>query len=174
MCACAAAFFVLIECLICVSVRYLLNIFATVISKKAKYALIALVHLAEKYDEGPVLISTIAEEEALPQKFLEAILLTLKNAGILNSKKGKGGGYYLRHHPKDVNMAQILRVFDGAIALLPCVSEKFYERCDECKVEEQCSIREAFQKVRDESVLIFQKYSIQSLVDRKSMLRQIL
>lgn len=143
------------------------------ISKKAKYAIIALVHLASKINEGPVLISTISEEENIPQKFLEAILLTLKNSGILISKKGKGGGYYLRNRPEDVNIAEVLRLFDGAIALLPCVSDKFYERCKECTVEEHCSIREAFQRVRDESFRIFSGYTLQSLVSRKAILRNL-
>lgn len=141
------------------------------ISKKAKYALIALVHLASKYKDGPVLISSIAEKENIPQKFLEAILLTLKNAGMLQSKKGKGGGYYLRNKPEDINIAEVLRLFDGAIALLPCVSDKFYERCSECVVEEHCSIREAFQKVRDETNKIFSGHTLKSLTERKAALK---
>ncbi|WP_236980269.1 RrF2 family transcriptional regulator [Membranihabitans maritimus] len=143
------------------------------ISKKSKYALNALIHLARKYGEGPTLISTIAEEESIPQKFLEAILLDLKNAGILGSKKGRGGGYYLRKDPEKVNMAQVLRLFDGAIALMPCVTYRFYERCDECKDEETCSLREAFKKVRDESVNIFKKYTLKSLVDREKILKEL-
>lgn len=142
------------------------------ISKKSKYALNGLVHLARKHGEGPVLISTIAEEERIPQKFLEAILLDLKNAGILGSKKGKGGGYYLRKEPHEVDVAEILRLFDGAIALLPCVTFKFYERCNECQDEETCSIREAFQQVRDESVRIFKDHTLQTLVDREAALIQ--
>src|SRR6478736_5953717 len=100
------------------------------ITKKAKYALNALVYLAKEYNKGPVLISQIAESEHIPQKFLELILLDLKSIGILGSKKGKGGGYYLIKSPDSVNVADILRHFDGPIALLPCVSEKYYERCE--------------------------------------------
>lgn len=133
----------------------------------------ALVHLARKFGEGPVLISTVAEEENIPQKFLEAILLDLRNAGIVSSKKGKGGGYYLRHEPKDVNIAQVLRVFDGAIALLPCVTYRFYERCEECKDEITCSIREAFQQVRDESVRIFKNHTLQTLIEREIELNEL-
>jgi Rrf2 family protein len=141
-----------------------------VISKKSKYALNALVHLARKKGEGPLLISSIAEEENIPQKFLETILLDLRNAGILGSKKGKGGGYYLRKDPAEVNVAQVLRLFDGAIALLPCVTFTFYERCEECKDEETCSIRETFQQVRDESVRIFKEHTLKTLVDRQDIL----
>jgi Rrf2 family protein len=141
-----------------------------VISKKSKYALNALVHLARKFGEGPLLISAIAEEENIPQKFLENILLELKNSGILGSKKGKGGGYYLRKPPEEVSVAQVLRLFDGAIALLPCVTFTFYERCEECKDEETCAIRETFQQVRDESVRIFKNHTLKTLVDREKVL----
>jgi len=140
------------------------------ISKKSKYAINALVHLGRKYGEGPTLISTIAEEENIPQKFLESILLELKNDGVLGSKKGKGGGYYLRKDPEAVNLAQVLRLFDGAIALLPCVTFKFYERCEECKDEETCSIREAFLKVRNETVKIFKNQTLKGLVEKEKKL----
>ena len=140
------------------------------ISKKSKYALKALVHLARKADKGPVLISAIAEAEHIPQKFLETILLDLKNAGMLASKKGKGGGYYLRMDAEKINIAQVLRLFDGAIALLPCVTFRFYERCDECEDEATCSIREAFQQVRNESVRIFENHTLRTLVARESAL----
>jgi Rrf2 family protein len=142
------------------------------ISKKSKYAINALVHLAKKFDKGPVLISTIAEEEKIPQKFLETILLDLKNAGFLSSKKGKGGGYYLRLEPSEVDLASVLRIFDGAIALLPCVTFKYYERCEECKDETTCSIREAFEEVRNASVQIFKDHTLQTLIDREEVLIQ--
>lgn len=140
------------------------------ISKKSKYAINALVHLAREYGNGPILISKIAEQENIPQKFLEAILLELKNDGVLGSKKGKGGGYYLRKDPEEVNLADVLRLFDGAIALLPCVTFKFYERCEECQDEETCSIREAFLKVRNETVKIFKGQTLKGLVEREKKL----
>jgi Rrf2 family protein len=141
------------------------------ISKKSKYALNALLHLAREFGEGPVLISTISKEENIPQKFLEAILLDLKNAGILGSKKGKGGGYFLRKKPEEVNMAHILRIFDGAIGLQPCVTFMFYEKCEECKNEETCSLREAFQEVRDESVRLFKNHNLKNLLKREAFLK---
>jgi Rrf2 family protein len=142
------------------------------ISKKSKYAINALVHLAKKFEQGPVLISAISDEEKIPQKFLETILLDLKNAGILSSKKGKGGGYYLRLQPSEVDLATVLRIFDGAIALLPCVTFKYYERCEECKDETTCSIREAFEEVRNASVQIFKDHTLQTLIDREEVLIQ--
>jgi Rrf2 family protein len=134
------------------------------LSKKSKYAINALVNLAKKFDKGPVLISEISEEEKIPKKFLEAILLDLRNAGILNSKKGKGGGYYLIKKPEEVNLATVIRLFDGAIALLPCVSYRYYERCDECKDEETCGIRHIFKEVRDESVRILKENSLADII----------
>lgn len=126
--------------------------------------MLALVHLAKHQDDGPVLISRIAEEEHIPQKFLEAILLDLKKDGTLASKKGKGGGYYLIKSPDEVNMADVMRLFDGAIALLPCVTYKYYERCEECKDEETCSIRETFMKVRNQTVEILKACTLTQLM----------
>ncbi len=138
--------------------------FATVISKKAKYAIHALVKLARERDKGPILISDISQEGNIPKKFLEAILLDLKRAGILNSKKGKGGGYYLIKKPEDVSMAEVLRLFDGALALLPCVTHKYYERCEECTDEQTCGIRKTIQLVRDETVRILKNATLATIL----------
>lgn len=134
------------------------------LSKKAKYALHALVHLARRKNEGPVLISEIAETEHIPQKFLEAILLELKHEGVLESKKGKGGGYYLVKNPDDVNMADVMRLFDGAIALLPCVTYKYYERCEECRDEETCGIRDVAMQVRNATVEILKSATLSEVM----------
>lgn len=100
------------------------------ISKKAKYAIKALKALAETYGSGPVLISQIASQELIPKKFLEAILLELRNHGILQSQKGKGGGYLLRVEPERITLAHVVRIIDGPIAPTPCVSKNFYVKCD--------------------------------------------
>ncbi|HAQ69336.1 Rrf2 family transcriptional regulator [Salibacteraceae bacterium] len=134
------------------------------LSKKAKYAMLALVHLAKEQNNGPVLISKIAKEESIPQKFLEAILLDLKKDGTLASKKGKGGGYYLIKSPDEVNMADVMRLFDGAIALLPCVTYKYYERCEECKDEETCGIRDTFMEVRNKTVEILKSSTLSQII----------
>jgi Rrf2 family protein len=137
------------------------------LSKKAKYALNALVYLARNYEKGPILISEISEEEHIPKKFLENILLDLRNAGILSSKKGRGGGYYLLRPPEDVNMADVIRMFDGALALLPCVTYKYYERCEECKDEETCGIRRVIKEVRDQTVNILKNNSLADIIRRE-------
>lgn len=144
------------------------------LSKKAKYAIHALIHLAKNKDDGPILISNIAEEENIPQKFLEAILLDLKKDGVLASKKGKGGGYYLIKETDEVNMADIMRLFDGAIALLPCVTYKYYERCEECKDEEVCGIRDVFMDVRNTTVEILKSATLTEIIRKESKLKHLL
>jgi len=141
------------------------------LSKKCKYAIHALVYLAERYQKGPVHIQDIADEQRIPKKFLEAILLELRNAQILHSKKGKGGGYYLYKKPEEVNLIEIIRLMDGAIAMLPCVSLNYYEACEECRDEKICGIRDAFIGVRDETLRILAESTLDKLVKRQKMLR---
>lgn len=136
------------------------------ISKKTKYAINALVYLAQKPSQQPILISEIAEHEHIPQKFLEAILLDLKKDGILASKKGKGGGYFLLKSPNEVNMADVMRLFDGPIALLPCVTYKYYQKCDECTDEASCGIRSVFLEVRNQTVELLKKATLTEIIYR--------
>ena len=134
------------------------------LSKKAQYAFRALTHLVEKYDQGPVLISEISKKKKVPLKFLENILLELKKAGVLESKKGKGGGYYLKNHPSKTHMANIIRIVDGPIAMLPCVSLYFYERCSNCD-EKKCGLHQMMIKVRDATLAIVEKKTLQDLAE---------
>jgi Rrf2 family protein len=140
------------------------------LSKKAKYALNALVHLSRKNGQGPVLISTISEDENIPRKFLESILLDLSKAGYVASKKGRGGGYYLIKEPKEINTADILRFIDGPIALLPCVTTKFYQKCEECHDEETCGIRDLFSELRESMVNLLKSNSLEDILNRESEL----
>jgi Rrf2 family protein len=137
------------------------------LSKKCKYAIHALVYLAERYQQGPVHIQEIASEQKIPKKFLEAILLELRNAKVLHSKKGKGGGYYLYKKPEDVNLIEIIRLMDGAIAMLPCVSLHYYEACDECIDEKTCGIRDAFLGVRDQTLKILSESTLDKIVKKR-------
>jgi Rrf2 family protein len=140
------------------------------LSKKTRYSFLALVHLAKEYQKGPILISTIAESEKIPKKFLEAILLELRRNGFVNSKKGKGGGYYLIKSPDQVNLADILRLFEGAIALLPCASFKYYEPCCHCKDETTCGIRSVIKDLRDETVRYLKTISLSEVIRREDEL----
>lgn len=133
------------------------------LTKKAYYAFQALTHLVERYNQGPVLISEIADERKIPLKFLENILLELKNAGILDSKKGKGGGYYLKNDPSETRMATVFRIIDGPIAMLPCVSLYFYRKCDNCN-ESFCGLHHTLEKVRDATLAILENSTLADLV----------
>ena len=117
---------------------------------KAKYGLRALLYLAKQPNlQTPVLISDLARNERIPRKFLEAILLELKNNGILQSRKGKGGGYFLRKKPESIRLGRVVRALDGPLAPVPCVSQTAYAPCDECEDEESCGIRLIMKDVRD-------------------------
>jgi Rrf2 family protein len=135
------------------------------LSKKTQYAFQALMYLAEKEKEEPVLIAEIARKKKIPLKFLENILLEMKNAGILESKKGKGGGYYFAKNPKEVQLATVIRLLDGPISLLPCVSLYFYERCKNCD-EKHCGLNSVMAQVRDANLRILEKKTIADLAKR--------
>lgn len=135
------------------------------LSKKTKYALHALTYLGKHRENKTVLIQDIAEEHSISHKFLENILLELRKAGYLGSKKGKGGGYYLIKEPKDIPLSRIIRLLDGPIALLPCVSINYYEPCAECKTEAQCGINKVMAQVRDETLKILENKSLQDILD---------
>lgn len=142
------------------------------LSKKSKYAINALVYLAKQEDNRMVVIQEIAEEEHIPRKFLEAILLDLKRNGILGSKKGKGGGYYLHQRPNETNLADIMRLFDGPIALLPCATYKFFERCEECTDVDTCGIRDAMVELRNQTVNFLKGLSLEDVLRRESELME--
>ncbi len=134
------------------------------LSKKSQYAFKALSYLVDKQERGPVLISEIAENKKIPLKFLENILLQLKNANILESKKGKGGGYFFKANPAEVSLAKIMRLVNGPIAMLPCVSLNFYEKCENC-TEEHCGLHDVLIEVRDVTLSILEKKSLLDLTD---------
>ena len=132
------------------------------LSKKTKYGLKALSYLAKQDQHVPVLISDISESENISKKFLESILLTLKKNGILASKKGKGGGYYLLKSPKEIKISTIIRLLEGPIAMLPCVSLNFYEKCDDCISEEKCSLNILMAEVRDSTLKILENKTLEN------------
>ena len=133
------------------------------LSKKSQYAFKALTYLTEKFNEGPVLISEIARKKRIPLKFLENILLELKKAGILDSKKGKGGGYFLKQSPDKIKVATVIRLINGPIAMLPCVSLYFYERCKNCN-EKHCGLHDMMIEVRDATLQIVENRTLRDLV----------
>ena len=134
------------------------------ISKKTKYGLKALTYLARQENNQPVQIEVIAKSENISQKFLESILLTLRKNGFLGSKKGKGGGYYLLKNPEDIKMSAIMRILEGPIAMVPCVSLNFYEKCDDCPDENACAVHNLMIEVRDSTLNIFNNRSLADLI----------
>ena len=105
--------------------------------------------LGRKYREGPILIGTLAREEAIPIKFLEAILLDMKGRGLLDSKMGRKGGYFLNRPPSGITIGSIIRVIEGPLAPLPCASETAFKPCEECQDVENCGTRIIMRRVRD-------------------------
>ncbi|MCI0411874.1 Rrf2 family transcriptional regulator [bacterium] len=134
------------------------------ITRKTKYALSALVHLARKEKMGPVLISDLAEQERIPKKFLELILLELKRHGILQSKRGKGGGYALGRPSELIRLGQVIRLLDGPLAPIPCVSETAYQACEDCADEADCGIRLVMKEVRDATARILDNTTLADVV----------
>lgn len=133
------------------------------LSKRSKYAIKALLALADHQRGEPVRIADLANEEQIPPKFLELILLGLKNQGILQSRKGKGGGYLLARDPADIYLGQIVRMFDGPLAPVPCASQTAYVACADCPDEAVCGVHLAMKAVRDATAKVLDGTSIASL-----------
>ena len=143
------------------------------LSKKTKYAIRALIALGRQFEGDSMNILSIAQNEKIPKKFLEQILLEMRNAGFLFSIKGAGGGYSLLKNPKEINLVQVMRLTGGPIAQLPCVSINFYQKCEECKDEETCGIRATFMSVRDATLKILSETTIADLIAKESTITDL-
>ena len=133
------------------------------LSKKTKYGFKALTYIARKEYKVPISIKTIAKDECISLKFLESILLILKKNGFLGSKKGKGGGYYLIKKPADISMVEVLRALEGPIAMVPCASLNYYEKCDDCPNESVCNLNKVMIQVRDSMLEVLRNKSLADL-----------
>ena len=133
------------------------------LSKKTKYGIKALTFLGRQEDNTPVAIASISKSENISLKFLESILLTLRKNGILGSKKGKGGGYYLLKSPSEIPMTDIMRILEGPISMVPCVSLNFYEKCADCPDENACAVHNLMMQVRDNTLDVFRNTSLADL-----------
>lgn len=142
------------------------------LNMRTKYGLNALLVLARAQEEGPLSAAVIAERARVPVKFLEAILLDLRKAGLVGSRKGRGGGHWLSQPPERIETAEVVRLFSGAIALVPCVSLNFYGRCDECVDEATCAIRDVFLAIRVATVGMLQAATLADLLQREQRLRK--
>lgn len=135
------------------------------LSKRAKYAIKTILFLHNQAEQIPVSAKIISESQRIPYKFLESILRELRQHRILKSERGAEGGYRLLKKADQIRVSDIIRFVDGPIALIPCVSENFYEKCTECEDEEICKIRKLFAEVReamlpilDQSITDLDKY----------------
>jgi Rrf2 family protein len=137
------------------------------LSMKAKYAIKALLYLARQEKGHAVLTSAIAEKEKIPKKFLEQILLELKNREILRSRAGKNGGYFLEKDPKKIFVGEVVRAFNGPLAMISCASISAYQRCQDCHEEEVCSIRWIMKEVRDATAKILDGASLFALLENQ-------
>jgi Rrf2 family protein len=142
------------------------------ITMKTKYALKALSRLAVAPKGQPLLIADIAQQEGIPKKFLELILSELKQHGILTSRKGRGGGYLMARAPEEVTVASVLRVLDGPIAPVPCLSRTAYQRCNECPNEATCSVRLVLREAHEASVQVLENTTIADMINRVGQERE--
>lgn len=134
------------------------------LSKKTKYGLKALTYIAKQPDQEPVQTAEIARSQNIPKKFLESILVILRKSGFLGAKKGKGGGYYLIKDPSEIQMMVVIRVLEGPIAMIPCVSLNYYEKCDDCPDEESCSVHLLMLQVRDSTLKVLGQNTLADMV----------
>jgi len=135
------------------------------LTQRARYALHAMVFLARR--NGPATVAEIAEAEAIPRKFLEAILSELRVRGLVVGKRGPTGGYHLAREPDEISFADILRCIDGPLALAPCASLSAFRKCSDCKAVETCEIRPALLAVRDTTALLLEGVSLAEAVGGK-------
>lgn len=135
------------------------------LTRKAKYALKAMLVLARKGISEPVFISDLAKRSGVPKKFLELILLDLRNAGLLESKRGKAGGYLLGLPAQDIMVGQVIRAVDGPMAPVPCLSKTAYRRCDDCEHEGECGVRLALREAYQASLAILEKTSLEDTLE---------
>ncbi|MEX6625428.1 Rrf2 family transcriptional regulator [Tenacibaculum pacificus] len=134
------------------------------LSKKTKYGIKALAYIARQEQGCKVQVATIAKEENISHKYLESILLTLKKSGFLGAKKGKGGGYYMLKEASEINMTDVIRTLEGPIAMLPCVSLNYYEKCSDCPDEDACSVHKLMIQVRDNTLQVLKNNTLADLV----------
>jgi Rrf2 family protein len=145
-----------------------------VLTKKGKYGLKAMVHLAQSEPGRPVPVMEISEKQRIPKKFLDAILCELRNAGFVHSKMGKGGGYSLARPPSAITVGELVRTIDGPLAPVPCASKTRYRRCDDCHDETTCAVRRIMQRAQEALSSVLDTCSLQEMRDKAGKDREAL
>lgn len=130
------------------------------LSQRTRYAIRALQHLADRHGQGPVQLAEIAEKQNIPAKFLTVILSEMKRAGLVDTLRGKEGGYWLAKSPGDVTYGNIVRLTRGSLALVPCASRLAYEKCKNCVDETVCRLHRVMLAVRDETANILDQVTL--------------
>jgi Rrf2 family protein len=140
----------------------------SMLTKKGKYGLKALVHLAQIEPGKTAFVNEIAVQNNISKKFLDAILLELRKGGILRSKKGPGGGYALARHASEISIGEAVRILDGPLAPIRCASKMAFEACDDCDDPEDCQVRHAMTEVRDAVSAVLDTMTLEQMVEKRS------
>lgn len=135
------------------------------LSQRTRYTIRALQHLARRYGQGPIHLAEIAETQNIPAKFLTVILSELSREGLIATQRGRDGGYWLALPPMDIRYGDILRMTNGALALVPCASRFAHEPCKNCVPEETCELRRIMLLVRDETAAILDRLTLADRFD---------
>ena len=139
------------------------------LSQRTRYTIRALLHLADRYGEGPVQLSEIAEKQNIPAKFLTVMLSSMRRAGLVETMRGREGGYWLAKPPKQISYGEIVRLTRGSLGLLPCASRFAYESCKNCITEDKCRLHRVMLMVRDETARILDGLSLADPVPAEAL-----
>jgi Rrf2 family protein len=142
------------------------------LSQRTRYTIRALLHLADRYGEGPVQLSEIAEAQRIPSKFLTVMLSNMRRAGLIETMRGREGGYWLAKPPGEISYGEIVRLTRGSLGLLPCASRLAYEQCTNCITEDKCRLHRVMLMVRDETARILDGLTLADPVPLESMSEQ--
>jgi len=139
------------------------------ISQRCRYALKAMIHLARQESALPIQVAVISAEESIPRKFLEGIMSELRQGGFVDALRGKSGGYRLARPAELITFGEIMRLVDGPLALLPCVSQHFYKRCEDCRDKKACELRRVMARVRREASDILDRTTLSDAVAKPQL-----
>lgn len=136
------------------------GIWPAMLSQRTRYAIRALLHLADRHGEGPVQLTEIAAAQNIPPKFLTVILSEIGRAGLVETQRGRDGGYWLARDPREISYGDIIRLTRGSLALVPCASRLAYQPCENCVTQEECRVHWVMLKLRDETARILDQVTL--------------
>ena len=140
------------------------------LSQRTRYTIRALLHLADRYGEGPVQLTEIATVQNIPPKFLTVMLSQMSREGLVGTRRGREGGYWLARPPQEISYGEIVRLTRGSLGLLPCASRFAYEPCKNCVTEEKCRLHRVMLMVRDETARILDGLSLADPIPADTLL----